>query len=273
MVRFDFAMEAIAQADAMLITAGAGMGVDSGLPDFRGNVGFWSAYPSLAQLGLLFSEIASPKWFTKDPELVWGFFGHLLGLFRATVPHEGFQLLLDAAKRMPAGYFVVTSNIDGQFQKAGFDEARISEMHGSIHTLQCSEPCHQEIWSADGVSVDVDMTACRATSEFPACPRCGAIARPNILMFSDSDWIGHPSYKQHAAFEAWMDSLRGKRLVIIECGAGTAIPTIRWISSSAERKPDATLIRINPRDSEVAEGQISIPAGALAGISQIIRPA
>jgi hypothetical protein len=70
-----------------------------------------------------------------------------------------------------------------------------------------------------------------------------------------------------------MDSLQCERLIIIECGAGTAIPTIRWISSSAEGKPEAALIRINPRDSEVVEGQISISSDALEGISQIVLPA
>lgn len=270
MDRFEAATQAIAQADAMLITAGAGMGVDSGLPDFRGNVGFWSAYPPLAKLGLSFSEIAAPKWFRKDPELVWGFFGHLLDLFRETEPHLGFKLLLDTARRMPSGYFVVTSNVDGQFQKAGFDDERITELHGSIHSLQCSVPCHQGVWPAHGIEVRTNMESCRATSDSPVCPSCGAIARPNILLFSDSDWIGHHSYKRQAEFNRWLDSLHGKQLVIIECGAGTAIPTIRWISESAQRKPDATLIRINPRDFKVAENQIGIPSGALEGISRIV---
>ena len=60
---------AIRDADALLITAGAGMGVDSGLPDFRGTEGFWKAYPAIAKLGLRFAEIANPEWFEKTPEL------------------------------------------------------------------------------------------------------------------------------------------------------------------------------------------------------------
>ncbi len=54
------AAEAINAADALLVTAGAGMGVDSGLPDFRGSQGFWRAYPAIAKLGLSFEEMASP---------------------------------------------------------------------------------------------------------------------------------------------------------------------------------------------------------------------
>ena len=50
------AAELISQADALVIAAGAGMGVDSGLPDFRGNTGFWKAYPVLAKVGLDFTR-------------------------------------------------------------------------------------------------------------------------------------------------------------------------------------------------------------------------
>ncbi len=73
------AKELICQADALLITAGAGMGVDSGLPDFRGITGFWRAYPAIKNLGLHFEEMANPKWFEEDPSLAWAFYGHRLG--------------------------------------------------------------------------------------------------------------------------------------------------------------------------------------------------
>ena len=89
----------IKAADAVLITAGAGMGVDSGLPDFRGTTGFWNAYPVIAKLGLSFEEMADPSWFEKSPNLAWAFYGHRLHLYRATVPHNGFNLLLKLASR------------------------------------------------------------------------------------------------------------------------------------------------------------------------------
>ena len=75
------AKEYIESADALLVTAGAGMGVDSGLPDFRGNDGFWRAYPPIKKLGLSFSQMADPLWFKKDPHLAWAFYGHRLNLW------------------------------------------------------------------------------------------------------------------------------------------------------------------------------------------------
>src|SRR5687767_1379893 len=112
------AVEAVACAEALLITAGAGMGVDSGLPDFRGKEGFWRAYPAIAKLGHSFEEMANPSWFVSNPRLAWAFYGHRLNLYRQTEPHRGFDLLLQTASTRKHGYFVFTSNVDGQFQKA-----------------------------------------------------------------------------------------------------------------------------------------------------------
>src|SRR5919201_6197565 len=106
------AAAAIAAADALLNGAGAGVGVDSGLPDFRGDQGFWRAYPPYAKLGLNFVSLANPRWFIADPALAWGFYGHRSNLYRTTRPHEGFQILKSWAGLMPHGAFVFTSNVD-----------------------------------------------------------------------------------------------------------------------------------------------------------------
>ena len=132
--------EIVASCSGLLIAAGAGMGVDSGLPDFRGADGFWQAYPALKNAGINFMDIANPASFKNRPDLTWGFYGHRLKLYRDTRPHQGFQILKEIGEALSDGYFVHTSNVDGQFQKAGFDPERISEVHGSIHWLQCSRP-------------------------------------------------------------------------------------------------------------------------------------
>ena len=72
--RIKKAREIIEEADAIMIAAGAGMGVDSGLPDFRGKEGFWRAYPIAKKLGLSFQDLANPYWFKKDPYLAWAFY-------------------------------------------------------------------------------------------------------------------------------------------------------------------------------------------------------
>ena len=254
----------IGQADGMLITAGAGMGIDSGLPDFRGDQGFWNAYPALGKLGMTFSKIANPKSFELTPEIAWGFYGHRLQLYRRTKPHDGFSMLTKLAKKLKYGSAVFTSNVDGQFQKAGLIADRIAECHGSIHHLQCTVHCGQMTWRADEFNPKIDEIACTLLSPLPRCPECGAIARPNILMFGDYQWDSMRTDWQYANLQVWLGKVQ--KPVVIELGAGLSIPTVR---SFGERL-GAPLIRINPREPDVeGKSRISIATGALDGIRRI----
>src|SRR5512139_1837823 len=264
---------ALREADALLVTAGAGMGVDSGLPDFRGNEGFWKAYPPMARLGISFVEMANPWWFERDPSLAWGFYGHRLNLYRRTVPHAGFRQLLEIGNRKNEGYFVFTSNVDGQFQIAGFEEDRIEECHGSIHHLQCSRPCSQDIWDARGVNPDVDETQFRARDPLPRCPKCGSLARPNVLMFNDWDWIPRRTRNQSDRFSRWLEGLArsGASLAVVELGAGKAVATVRMTSEGVVRGAKATLILFNLRAYDVPPGHIGIPFGACERIRRVIE--
>ena len=240
------------------------MGVDSGLPDFRGNEGFWKAYPPLKTLGLSFTRIANPYWFRQDPEQAWGFYGHRRNLYRATQPHAGFAILHQWCERAPGGCFVFTSNVDGHFQRAGFDAERIVECHGSLEHLQCMRYCTHEIWSAPPEPIDIDELTFRARPPLPGCPSCGGLSRPNVLMFGDGEWLEHRAEQQFSRYTAWRRQTRGSRLVVIEVGAGTAVPTVRIECESA----GGTLIRINPREPEVRDG-ISLPCGALESLMQL----
>ena len=258
------AADLINQADGLLITAGAGMGVDSGLPDFRGTEGFWNAYPALGQAQIAFESIASPDAFYAKPELAWGFYGHRLNLYRNTVPHAGFSLLRELGTSMPNGAFVFTSNVDGQFQKAGFSEFAVCEVHGSIHHLQCMEPCHRQAWPADEFVPEVDEEHCLLQNEPPWCPRCSEMARPNVLMFGDWGWVPARQEKQLQRLQNWLDTC--ERVVIIELGAGTHIPTVRMFADQV----GGPLIRINPTEPHVGRDcDVSIPLGALAGLRGI----
>lgn len=267
------AKQIIQDADAILITTGAGMGVDSGLPDFRGNEGFWRAYPPIAKLGLSFSQMADPSWFGTNPQLAWAFYGHRLHLYRATVPHKGFEMLLELVKAKENNYFIFTSNVDGQFQKAGFDEKKIYEVHGSIHHMQCTKNCTKEIWSANETQVDVDMEAFVAQN-VPTCPHCQEVARPNILMFGDWFWNERRVMCQEAKYRKWLKKFTvfHKKLAIIEIGAGSAIATVRREGEIlAKRYQNIQLIRINPTEAELngAKG-CSIEKGGLEGLRALL---
>jgi NAD-dependent SIR2 family protein deacetylase len=263
------AAETVAMADVLLISAGAGMGVDSGLPDFRGGQGFWNVYPPYRKLGLDFYDLANPDWFAADPTLAWGFYGHRFNLYRKTVPHQGFDLLRQWAAGKPGGYFVFTSNVDGQFQKAGFPEERIHECHGSLHHLQCLTNCSGAIWPVGNLAIDVDEETMCARPPLPKCPNCGRLARPNVLMFGDWCWQPLRSQGQKQRYLDWLAVTKGKKLVIIECGAGTAVPSVRRLSEQLLSRAHTRLIRINKNEADVPQDQIGLAGGALSVLLKI----
>lgn len=265
------AAAAIKHAKSLIVTAGAGMGVDSGLPSFRDDQGFWNAYPEYQKLGMNFMNIANPRHFAEDPQLGWGFYGHRANLYRGAQPHEGFAIILDWIKRFDLPWFVVTSNVDGQFQKAGFDEERVVEVHGSIHHMQCMGPCLPHIWPHDEV-FDINMSNMRSQT-IPKCPHCGHTARPNILMFGDFQWIPTRSNAQQRRFERFLDGCP-KPITVVEIGAGRAIPTIRREGEKLARVHGGIVVRINPREPEIDAPHILMPAAGaftLAEVNKLLK--
>lgn len=265
--RYAEAADMIRNARALVITAGAGMGVDSGLPDFRGNQGFWNSYPMYERLGLSFVQAANPEHFEGDPHFGWGFYGHRTNLYRETVPHAGFGILQDWIKEFDLDYFVVTSNVDGQFQKAGFSDDRVLEVHGSIHHLQCTVPCQRNIWSNEAEYI-IDESTMRAR-DVPKCPKCGQVARPNILMFGDYSWISKRSAIQEENFDEFLQLNGDSQMVVVEMGAGSAIPTIRHLSEQLGQRRHASVFRINPREPQIRTPHFSFAGGAVEILSQI----
>lgn len=264
---FRRAADYISGSTGLLILAGAGMGVDSGLPDFRGDAGFWHAYPVLRDANLRLTEVAAPAMFEQDPELAWGFYGHRLTLYRETVPHDGFAILRRWGEAVPDGWWVSTTNVDGQFQKAGFDAKYVHEVHGTLHELQCAKPCSDTTWSASALRPEIGPDL-RWKATWPVCRRCAGVARPNVLMFADGAWVGAAAEAAHWKLIEWLEEV--ERLAIIEIGAGTAIPTLRQYGERLVERRGARLVRINPREADVSMTQgVGIPFGALDALRGI----
>lgn len=277
---FAKAAMAIRSANALLITAGAGMGVDSGLPDFRGPEGFWKAYPPLKERGLSLPETSTPDWFIKDPSFAWGFFGHRYNLYSKTEPHEGFQLLRKWAQGKEKGCFVFTSNVDGHFQKAGFPEESVMECHGSINFLQLVDSQDSdEVWPVpERFSIEVndeDLRACNPLPKGPPGAKDQKLARPNILMFGDWGYVGNRDEIQSRNYSKFLAKLKkDDKMVVIEIGAGNFVPTVRYTSERIANRYKGCLIRINPREPDVPSNiysAISFPMFGLECLKEIDR--
>ena len=132
------AASALVSADALIFTAGAGMGIDSGLPDFRGTTtGLFRG--TLDKLSMSYEEMSDSQHFERDAPFAWGVNYTQLEMYRSATPHEGYAVLRRWAAILGKPYFVYTSNIDGQFAKAGFPADKVVACHGDLMHLQCCD--------------------------------------------------------------------------------------------------------------------------------------
>jgi NAD-dependent SIR2 family protein deacetylase len=98
----------------------------------------------------------------------------------------------------------------------------------------------------------------------PRCPHCGALARPNILMFGDGRWLDARTEDQYARLERWRAPVGN--LAVIELGAGTDVPSVRHLCESQ----GAPLVRINPREADVGPGRgVGVALGALEALAAL----
>ena len=310
------AAKAVANAKFLIFTAGAGLGIDSGLPAFRTKNGLWRAYPAFEKLGIEnLSDMSNPEWFERDPSLAWAFWSHRTSLYRRTQPHDGFKIMAKWAeaskKNFPLveqkkekdevdddemkdirsqNYFVFTSNVDGQFQKAGFEDSRVFACHGETKMLQCTKyncasrngafPWPTSFLSQDPI-VPFDETTFQTDDvhkNAPRCPiaACGALARPNVMMFGDGDYTESFQCKKEHRLGKFLSITRPSEVAVVEIGAGTAIPTVRRFGEALAKRGCA-MIRINPDESEFPArlvgdkdlNLISIPMSSKAALVKI----
>ena len=149
-----------------VVLTGAGVSTESGIPDFRSPTGIWAQYDPL--------EYATIDAFLADPEKVWDFYAKRLGMLRGAQPNDGHRALAELEQR---GWVqaVVTQNIDLLHPRAG--SRALVEVHGSIRTSSCLD-C--------GAVVPLDdVLRLLETAAAPACPRCGRILKPDVVMFGE----------------------------------------------------------------------------------------
>jgi NAD-dependent protein deacetylase/lipoamidase len=149
-----------------VVLTGAGISTESGIPDFRSPTGIWAEYDPM--------EYATIDAFRRDPVKVWEFYALRFEVLTRARPNAG-HLALAELERRGLVEAVVTQNIDGLHERAGSRE--VIEVHGSIRTAGCLT-CGERMLLADVVAALRDAPA-------PPCPRCGAIVKPDVVMFGE----------------------------------------------------------------------------------------
>ncbi|QEI07904.1 hypothetical protein FXN63_20215 [Pigmentiphaga aceris] len=247
-------------ADGLLIVAGSGMA--AGLSETRDSKSLARALSVIGRVRPGEDDIGSPDVFRDSPRAAWGTYGKRLKQYRDTDPHPGYAILRRWTNAAPQGSFVYTSNVDGHFQKAGFAVDRIVEAAGSIHWLQCVKACTPQLWSADELTPSINPANGWLAGVVPTCPQCGSVARPNVSLAKDWDWVPNRTMRQHALLSSWLFPM--KRLVVVEVGAGTL--AIRRFSEQHGPR----VIRIHPTDFDISpDVGLGFATTALDGLRQL----
>lgn len=117
----------------------------------------------------------------------------------------------------------------------------------------------------------MDARTFQANEPLPRCPICNRLMRPNILMFDDAAWIPDRTDVQMQGLRTWLGLVAayGARLLVIEIGAGQAVPSVRSFTESMVRDHHADLIRINPAEEDSSPGAFTLRLSGLRGIEQL----
>ena len=149
-----------------VVLTGAGISTESGIPDFRSPGGIWAEYDPM--------EYATIAAFRRDPVKVWEFYALRFEMLMTAEPNAGHRAVADLERRGLVEA-VVTQNIDGLHQRAG--SHAVVEVHGSIRSASCLE-CGERVPFEKVIAALRDAPA-------PPCPHCGAVLKPDVVMFGE----------------------------------------------------------------------------------------
>jgi NAD-dependent deacetylase len=158
--------ELMRERQPCVVLTGAGVSTESGIPDFRSPTGIWARYDPM--------EYASIDAFQRDPVKVWSFYSRRLDMLATAEPNAAHHALA-ALERADWVDAVVTQNIDLLHERAGSET--VVEVHGSIRTSSCLQ-CHTRVLLAAVIRLLESAAA-------PACPTCGSILKPDVVMFGE----------------------------------------------------------------------------------------
>ena len=238
--------EKIRTADAVVIGAGAGLSTAAGFTysgerfekyfsDFRQKYGFEDMY-------------SGGFYPYQTLEEHWAYWSRYIFVNRyQDMPKPVYENLLKLVA--DKDYFVITTNVDHCFQKAGFDKKRLFYTQGDYGLFQCSEPCCQETFDNEAVVLEMlnrqkDMKI--PTELLPVCPHCGKPLTMNLR--SDDKFVEDEGW--HLAAERYENFLRtraNEKILFLELGVGYNTPVIIkypfWQMTA--KNPNATYACVN----------------------------
>lgn len=218
------AAEWLAEAERVVVSTGAGMSRESGIPTFRDAMeGLWARFDP--------QELATVEGFRRNPRRVWGWYAWRRRKVAEAEPHPGYFALVEL-ESLVAALTVVTQNVDGLHATAGSRD--VVELHGSLRRVKCLDRHHP----FGGVLAEGDVDG---ETDPPPCPACGSPLRPDVV------WFGEV-LPERAVERAWT--------LAAECGVLLLVGTSGTVWPAAElphvaHRAGARVIEVNPEPSEL----------------------
>ena len=240
------AKEMLKNADYVIIGAGSGLSAAAGLlysgkkfeNDFKDFIKKYN-----------FNDLYSASFYPfKTQEEKWAFFVKMINLNRYNEkPLKLYQMLYEIVKKKD--YFVLSTNVDGQFYNSGFDIKKVFEVQGDYAYLQCQNACHDKLYyNKEIVKKWIDSTKnCKIPLNLvKKCPVCGGNMEMNLRkdenFVQDKNW-----YKQYDRYKKFLSKIKNKKVVLLEIGVGFNTPGIIRIpfEKMVYDNENINLIRIN----------------------------
>lgn len=213
------------QVRSVAVLTGAGISAESGVPTFRGEDGLWRTYRA--------EDLATPYAFSRDPQLVWEWYDWRRGLIARCRPNAAHHTLAEMERHLD-DLTLITQNVDGLHQMAG--SRNVVELHGNIWRMRCTQEC-QTPWEDRTVPLAIVGGA------LPRCPRCGSLARPDVVWFGES----LPGEALTAALAA---AQRCQLMLVV--GASAVVQPAASFPRLALRR-GAYLVEINPQPTPLSD--------------------